>query len=72
MCRRTSFANMCLLCIAVPAFARDTCPSGSHQPDEIIRAIRGAPACLASFYVMKDCRFNDRGNIRLAKAVIEK
>jgi hypothetical protein len=72
MCRRTSFASMCLLCIAVPAFAIDKCPSGSRQPDEIIKAIRSAPACLVSFYVMKDCRSNDRRDTQLAEAVIEK
>ena len=59
MRRRTNFASMCLLYIAVPAFAGDTCPSGSRQPEEIIKAIRSAPACLASFYVMKDCCSND-------------
>ena len=72
MYRRTGFASVCLLCIAVPAFAHDRCPSESRQPEEIIKAIRGAPACLVSFYVMKDCRSNNRGDTQFAEAVIEK
>jgi predicted nuclease with RNAse H fold len=71
MWRRTSLVSLCLLTIAVPAFAHE-CPSGSRQPEEIIKAIRSAPACLVSFYVMKDCRSHDHRDAQLAQAVIEK
>jgi hypothetical protein len=72
MYRRTSFASLCLLCIAVPALAHDKCPSESRQPEEVIKAIRSAPACLVSFYLMKDCRSHDRRDTQLAEAVIER
>jgi hypothetical protein len=72
MRRRASFASLCLLSIAAPAFALDKCPSESRQPEEIIKAIRTAPACLVAFYVMKDCRSNDRRDAQLAEAVIAK
>jgi hypothetical protein len=73
MCCRTGIASMLLLGIAVlPALAFDKCPSETRQADEIIKAIRDAPACWASFYVMKDCRFSDGSDAQLARAVIER
>ena len=71
MCRRASSVSSCLLVIAVPAFAHQ-CPSESRQAEEIIKAIRSAPACLVSFNVMKDCRSHDHRDAQLAQAVIEK
>lgn len=72
MCRCTSIASIFLLCTAVPALALNKCPSETRKTDEIIKAIRNAPACRASFYVMRACRSNDSSDAQLAEAVIEK
>jgi hypothetical protein len=48
------------------------CPTDTRQAGEIIMAIRDAPSCKASYYVMRACRFDTAGDVQLARAVVEK